>query len=224
MSFGMIASSYVTHTNPEPWYSQSILTGASVDPNGTVSHTCTFTPAASGSFLVAIVAGAVTSSTPVGWNLLVSALNYTGLYVFTKVASLGEGSFTTTHNASNYPIRSVVYEFPAGTTVLGSNSQINVGSGTVSGPGVTGLSGTYVAFAARAHGLTLPNGAMEAIWTAPAVKQYEDYVGSNGNDGVGLSVAYQSGMTDNSFSCAYTMSWDNTANDTGEAVVFALSS
>jgi len=224
MSFGVVASSYLSVIgSPYPWQNRSVLTGSSVDPNGTNSHTCTFTPAANGNFLVAIVAAAVTSSTPAGWNLLVSAVNHTGLYVFTKVASSGESSFTTTHNASNYAIRGIVYEFPVGMTMLGSNSQINVGGGAISGPSVTGLSGTYVTFAARAHGLTLPSGSSEVTWTTPATKEYEDFVGSNGNDGIGLSVAYQASVTGSSFSGAYNVTWDNTAIDTGEAVAFALS-
>lgn len=225
MSFGIVASSYLSVvSSPYPWQNRSILTGISVDPNGTNSHTCTFTPAVNGNLLVAVVAGAVTSSTPASWSLLVSAINYTGLYVFTKVANSGESSFTTTHSGSDYAIRGIVYEFPAGTTVLDSNSQINVGGGAITGPSVTGLSGTYMTFAARAHGLTLPNGSGEVIWTTPATKEYEDFVGSNGNDGIGLSVAYQAGMTGSSFSGAYNVTWDNTAIGTGEAVAFALSS
>lgn len=225
MSFGMVAASYLTYSgSPYPWQNRSVLAGGSVDPNGTNSHTCTFTPAVNGNLLVAMVAAAVTSSTPAGWSLLVSAVNHTGLYVFTKTASSGESSFTTTHNASNYAMRGIVYEFPAGTTALGSNSQINAGGGAISGPSVIGLSGTYTAFAARAHGLTLPSGSGEVTWTTPTTKEYEDFVGSNGNDGIGLSVAYQAGVTGSSFSSAYNVTWDNTAIDTGEAAAFALSS
>src|SRR6478752_3702729 len=96
------------------WVNRTVLSGSSVDPNGTTSHTCTFTAATSGNFLVAVVAGGVTSTTPSGWTLVTSAINNAGLYVFTKTASASESSFTTTHNGSNYPILGVVYEFYAG--------------------------------------------------------------------------------------------------------------
>ncbi len=205
------------------WHSRSVLAGSSVDANGTASHTCTFAPATSGHRLVAIVAGAVASSTPAGWSLVVSAVQLTGLYVFTKIATGGESSFTTTHNSANYAIRGVVYELPASATVLGSNSQLLAGGGAVSGPAMTGLTGTYAVFAARSHGLTLPSGSIEASWTAPTIEDYEEFVGSNGNDGIGLSVAVQSGVSGDSFSCVYNMMWDNTAIDVGESAVVAIS-
>ena len=222
MSFGMVAASYLT-VIPGGWQNRTVLTGSSVDPNGTNSHTCTFTPASSGNFLVAIVAGSVTSTTPAGWTLAVSAINYCGLYVFTKTASAGENSFATTHNASNYAVRGIVYEFPAGTTVLGRNFETGVGGGDITGPSVAGLTGTYAIVAARCHVLTTPAGAMNATWTTPAVEDYEEFVGDTGTAGVGLSVAYQSSVTGGSFACAYNMTWDGTGSDTGEVVALALS-
>lgn len=222
-----VGGEQVWPTVPAPidmWLSRSVLTGGSVDPNGTSSHTCTFTPATNGNLLVVIVAGSVTCTTPAGWSLLTSAVNYTGLYVFTKTASGGESSFTTTHNDSNYAIRGIVYEFSAGTTTIGSNAQTNVvGGGAISGPHLAGLTGTYAAFAARSHGLDLPNSTIDVTWTAPANEDYEEYVGAGDEQGIGLSIAYQSGLTAGSFSCEYSMTWDNTANDSGESVVFALS-
>lgn len=222
MSFGMVAASYLTWGNAGPWQNRSVLTGSSVDPNGTTSHTCTFAPATSGNLLVAIVAGSVTSSTPVGWSLVVAAIGQTGLYVFTKIASAGDSSFVTTHNSANYVIRGIVYELPAGMTILGSNYQAGVGGGGIVGPTITGLTGTYTVFAARSHGLTLPSGTIDASWTTPAIEDYEEYAGSDGNDGIGLAIGIQSNVTGSSFTCDYNMTWDNTANDTGESVVFAL--
>lgn len=219
MSFGAMAASYVVQHNT----TRSPLVGSSVDANGTINHTCTFASATSGNLLIAIIAGAVTSSTPPGWNLLVSALNNTGLYVFTKTATSNENSLTTTHNAANYAIRGIVYEFPASTTVIGSNSEINASGGTISSPGLVGLTGTYTLFAARSHGLTTPSGMVQIGWSTPSLKDYEEYVGSSSNDGVGLSIASQQNMTASSVSCLYTMMWDNTASDTGESVIFALS-
>lgn len=59
------------------WINRTELSGSSIDPNGTITHTCTFTAAASGNLLVAIIAGAVISTTPSGWTLVNSAINGT---------------------------------------------------------------------------------------------------------------------------------------------------
>ncbi|TAH34086.1 hypothetical protein EYC59_03760 [Candidatus Saccharibacteria bacterium] len=93
------------------WVNRTVLSGSSVDRNGTNSHTCTFTAATSGNFLLAIIAGSVTSTTPSGWTLVQSVVNQAGLYVFSKTVSSDESSFSTTHNGSNWPIEGVVYEF-----------------------------------------------------------------------------------------------------------------
>src|SRR5690349_4085952 len=132
------------------WVNRTALSGSSTAANGTNSHTCTFTAATSGNFLVAVIGGAATSTTPAGWTLGISAVNNCGLYVFTKTASGGESSFSTTHNGSNRAILGVVYEFPAGTSFLSSNSTTGMAySSTVTGPQVTGLTGTFTRFAAR---------------------------------------------------------------------------
>ena len=204
------------------WLTRSVLSGSSVDPNGTTSHTCSFTAATNGNYLVAVVAGAVTFTTPPGWTLSAFAVNNTALYVFTKIASAGENSFTTTHNGSNYAIRGIVYEFAAGTTFLGSNYDLNGGAGAVSGPTLNGLTGTYTLFGARCHGLTLSSGTMDVTWTTPSTSDYQEYVGAAANAGVGIAVAYQAGLSASSESLAYTMSYQNTANATGESLIFAL--
>jgi len=203
------------------WLNRSVLSGSSVDPNGTTSHTCTFTPATSGNYLVAIVAGAVTFTTPSGWTLVRSAILEGAVYVFAKTATGGESSFSTTHNGSNYAIRGIVYEFAAGTTLLGSNSGTADGGGAIAGPSVTGLGGTYTGFAVRACVITQAIGLIDATWTVPSTEEYEVSVGSTSNDGIGLSVAYQDGLTSSTFSASYYMSWANTSSS-GEAIVFAL--
>lgn len=220
MSFGMVASSYVPSESTSLWLNRTVLSGSSVDPNGTASHTCTFTPAASGSLLVATITGGVTSTMPAGWSLLASAIHFNGLYVFTKVASAGEDAFTTTHNGTDFPIRGIVYEFPGSTTVLGSNAG-TVGEGDISEPSVMGLAGTYAAFAVRSHSLTTTSGTWEIAWTTPATEDYEASFGGAGN-GLALAVAYQEAMTDAVFSPAYHVTWENTGASMGEGVVFAL--
>lgn len=204
------------------WLNRSVLSGSSVDPNGTTSHTCTFTPATSGNYLVAIVAGAVTFTTPSGWTLVRSAILEGAVYVFAKTATGGESSFSTTHNGSNYAIRGIVYEFAAGTTLLGSNSGTADGGGAIAGPSVTGLGGTYTGFAARSHILPLSNSSIDATWTTPSTEDYEVSAGATATDGIGLSVAYQDGLTSSTFSASYNMTWQNNPTTAGEAVVFAL--
>lgn len=204
------------------WLQRTALAGASVNPNGTASHTCTFTAATSGNYLVAVVAGAVTFSTPAGWTLLASAVNEATVYVFTKTATAGESSFTTTHNGSNYAIRGVVYEFPVGTTSLSANYQTGVGTGTVTTPALSGLTGTYTLFGARAHGLTTSGGTIDATWITPSTEDYEVYVGASTIDGAGLSVAYADDMTVAAPALNYALLTDNTATTTGESVIFAL--
>ena len=207
------------------WLQRTVLAGTSINPNGTANHTCTFTAATSGSYLVAVVAGSVTFTTPAGWTLLASGVNNATVYVFTKTATAGESSFTTTHNGSNFPIRGVVYEFPAGTTSIGANYQTGVGAGTVTTPALAGLSGTYTLFGARTHGLTGgANGTIDVTWTTPSTENYEVSVGNSTNDGVGLSVAYADNMTTAAPALNYSMSAINGGAYavSGESVIFAL--
>ena len=207
------------------WLNRTVLSGASVAQNGTSSHTCSFTPASGGNYLLAIVTGSVTCSTPAGWTLVAASVEMAGLYAFAKIASADEDSFATTHNGSNYAIRGIVYEFPAGTSVIGANYAFGLGGGTISSPALSGLEGTYSVFAARSHSLALANGSMSVNpWTLPATKDYEAYVGyAGGTEGVGLSVAYQDDTTGSTFAPNYNMTWENEPNNRGEGIIFALS-
>jgi hypothetical protein len=205
------------------WINRTELSGSSIDPNGTTSHTCSFTAATAGNFLVAIIAGSVTSTTPSGWTLLVSAVNYTGLYVFTKTADSAEASFTTTHNGSNYPIKGVVYEFPAGTSTA-SSSINNIASITnpITGPTVTSLTGTYTRFTARSNSMTTSTSAASLTWTIPSVEDTDSYIARSGSiDGVHLSIAYDNGQSTTSFTPAYAISGTNLPSS-GEAIAFGL--
>ena len=108
--------------------------------NGTFDHTVTFTAATAGNYLIAVVYGAVTSfgaggagTPPTGWEHIHNVVINGGLYVFAKTSAAGgETSFTVTHNEQNYPIKAVVYEFPAGTSWLA-----HTGGATAPGSGAT---------------------------------------------------------------------------------------
>lgn len=203
------------------WVSKTVLSGSSVDANGTASHTCTFTAATAGNFLIAVVSGSVTFTTPSGWTLATSAVNNCGLYLYTKTASSGESSFSTTHNASNYPIQGIVYEYAAGTSVIGTNS-INAitGSGSVTGPQVTGLSGTYTRFAVRTKNISSTTHTASCVWATPGIEDSDVLVPKVVEDGVYMTVAYDEGQTGSSFN----PSADITSNSgtTAEAIAFAL--
>ena len=206
------------------WINRTDLSGSSINANGTNSHTCTFTAATSGNFLVAIVAGAVTFSTPTGWTLVESIAGNSGMYVFSKTASNGESSFATTHNGSDYPIRGIVYEFPAGTSVLSSN---NVGGlatdGTPSkGPSVSSLTGTYTGFSARRCTLSSGSCTWAVAWLTPGIEDYDTYTPKGTQDGVALTIGYDDSQTGSSFTASAQMTTTFSSN-TAEGVAFALS-
>ncbi len=206
------------------WVNRTVLSGSSVDPNGTNSHTCSFTAATSGNLLVAVVAGSVTSTTPTGWTLVKSVVDSTGVYVFSKTAGSGESSFSTTHNASDYPIRGVVYEFPSTMFVFGAAGSASSNSATATGPNCTGLTGTYLRFAVRSWGMSATNSTASASWTLPTVKDYDDYTPDTGSvDGIGLSIAYDGNVTGSSFTPSSTYTVANTAIGASQDISFAVS-
>jgi hypothetical protein len=112
----------------------------SLPRNGTLNHTLTFAAASAGSLLVAVASGAVThTAITSGWTKQLSATLDTEVAVFTRSASGGETSLQLSHNASNFPIHYVVYEFPAGSSyVMGAKDD----NGTT--PPLNGLPGTPV--------------------------------------------------------------------------------
>lgn len=212
----------LTHA-PTSWISRTVLSGSSIAANGTSSHTCTFTTASAGNLLVAVMGGGVTFTTPTGWTLVTSAVNSGGLYVFTKTASGSESSFSTTHNASDAAIKGVVYEFFAGSAVLGTaGSQINIDPNAVrTGPDTTGLSGTYTRFAARTQIVTSADNVPSTAWTVPSVKDYDAYVPQGSATGISLTIAFDDGVTGSSFTPSA-----NTTSSIGtglEGVSFAVS-
>jgi len=184
--------------------------------NGTASHTISFIPATSGSLLVGVIEGAVTSTTPTGWTLPTggSAVNNTGLYVWYKTATAGEASFATTHNGSNYPVVAVVYEFAAGSTFVGAASAINQAAASSSGPTLSGLTGTNLLVGTVATGVNSANSTVPTTtWSSPAglIEDVDQGVLNSGTDGYALSVVYVEDST--------ATSWNPTSAGTGNVTV-----
>jgi hypothetical protein len=206
------------------WVNRSVLSGSSVSQNGTTSHTCTFTAATSGSLLVAVVAGSVTCSTPTGWTLVQNAILDASVCVFSKTASASESSFTTNHNASNYPIQGVVYEFPSSSSIIGTAGSANLGY-TDPGPSFSGSSNTvYTRFCARATN-TDSTGVAQTVWTVPSTVDYEAYVNAtSGADGVYLGIAYDDGCVSGAFTAYAGTSTTGSVGVDIQAVAFAVSS
>ena len=171
--------------------------------NGTNSHTFTFPAATAGNFLMAIGYGQVTFSTPTGWTLRASAVNFGGLYVWTKTASAGESSFTTTHNGSGWKAVLAVYEFASGTT-WGTASGAFVGW-NAQGPTLTGLTGTNLLIGAMGVATTNTSIAHNVSWSSPTGTIVEDVdvnafaTSGTDTDGYTFSDAYIEGSTSSSF-------------------------
>jgi hypothetical protein len=193
--------------------------------NGTNTHTVNFTPAAVGSLLIAIAEGPVTSTTPTGWTLRSSAINNTGLYLWSKEATAGESSFVTTHNAPNYPVAFLVYEFSASSEFVDAVSQTGGGE---SDPNVTlsGLTGTNLVFGVVARGVGGTDIVSSSVsWTASPTNPTEDsdlFVPFSTTDGYILSTAYIEDYTGSSFTPTGAISALG-SGATKEEITFALS-
>lgn len=180
-----------------------------LNPNsGTVLAGTAFVPTA-GRFLVAIIAGPVTSSTPSGWVLpsLASAVNNNGLYCFTKASAAGSDTMTTTHNGDGtYPTVCEFLEFPSGTTFVGANFVNNASSaaGTAS-PSVTGLTGVNLHIGAVAFPAEVGN-----VWTWNNTELTDVAVGSTSPKWV----EYTSGYTEDSAASSTSMTASRTPSGT----------
>lgn len=185
--------------------------------NGTSSHTVDFTPAAAGRLLVCVVEGAVTSTTPTGWTLRASAVNNTGLYVWSKTAAAGESQFVTTHNGANYPVGFTVYEFPAGAAWGTSAQGSGVGHSSAS-PTLSGLTGTNLLCAV--YGQVNDSATARTLtWAAPYVEDVDVNTVLSGTDGYLLGVAFLEASTLTSTSPTPT---NSAGGLTTERVTFAM--
>lgn len=217
------SASGVSGSSGALWMNQSSGTAAR---NGTTSHTITFATdgdhpfvPTTGSLLVVIVAGAVTTTWPGGWTERLSPVNNTELSVATIAAS-STTSVTVTHNGSNYPVNWVAYEFPAGSTWLaGVQAQAQATSDPQ--PTVTGLSGasTVSVFYAVSQSVGVAGGATEsATWAI--TEDVDRFTEAAETDGVWLGVAHQAGVT--ASSAATTPTLVNFRDTQSERVTFAL--
>lgn len=199
--------------------------------NGTATHTVTpssgsvvagslFTPTA-GRFLVCVVEGAVTSTTPSGWTLPSggSAINYTGLYVWYRTAA-GSDSFTTTHNGSNYPVVFDFYEFPSSTSWVNSVAATGVDPGGGAGPTLSGLTGTNQVYAIG--GQSAPSsfpGPWTSTWSV-GTEIVDASVAYSGNDGYTYGVSEFADYAGSSVSSAWTTA--NASGPLAERLVWAV--
>jgi hypothetical protein len=157
MSIGVIAAHDVIGGASGPtWLNHVVIKQATsqgtVDPSnptlggGSLVAGTAFTPTA-GRLLVALVAGAVTTSTPTGWTLPSggSSVNSQGLYVFNKTAA---GSDTLTGYSHNAAWEAVwdIYEFDSSVTFAGAGGNGRTSSG--SSRTLSGMSGTNTVFTA----------------------------------------------------------------------------
>lgn len=165
--------------------------------NGTNAHTIGFAPAAAGSLLVLIIEGPVTDTIPAGWTRQAQALNNTELSVYSKTATAGEATFTTTHNGTNYPIVAVVYEFAIGSSFASAVSAVGV-SANAANPLLSGLTGPHTLFAAIAFALSSGLSGGPTTWSG-ATSDVDVGTVFAGTDGYDLSVAFVDGSSATSF-------------------------
>lgn len=116
------------------WIQKSFVATTATGTNATIN----FGAAASGNFLVAVATSNTTLSTPSGWTLSETAIGDQALYLWTKTATPAENQLVVTRSVADIAIATVVYEFPAGSTVIASDPSVDF---NLSGVAVAGLSG-----------------------------------------------------------------------------------
>ena len=210
------------------WVNHAAVAGAR---NGTADHTVDatgtggtvvdgagFTPTA-GRFLLCVVEGAVTSTTPTGWILPTngSAVSATGLYVFYRVSASGTSAdqIATTHNGSNFPAMFDFYEFPASSSFVASVSATGVGNGGA-GPNLTGLTGTN--WIAGAIGSATSGGISTTTWSA-GTEEVDVSIATAATDGYTYSLAYSDDDVSSSAQWAATLALEFVA---AERLMFAV--
>lgn len=188
-----------------------------IDPaSGTVVSGAAFTPTA-GRLLVCLLEGAVTSTTPSGWDLEAEAVFYTGLYCWSRTA-VGSDTISTTHNGSNYPVVAEFIEFPAGTTLDQVVAATEVSGDGGAGPALVDLpAGTRTVIAAAGQVVaasTVPT------WTWAAGTELVDTGAAfSATDGYSYSSTVVEGSTATDLSIAATST--DTTNPV-ERIILAL--
>lgn len=104
------------------------------------SWTVQFAPATAGNLLMLIVHYGSSVPTPSGWTPVITTAGlgeWPHAHVFSKTATSGEGSVTLSPLENNEGMIAIVYEFPADTSILDGDAQVEFPR---SGVAVTGLS------------------------------------------------------------------------------------
>lgn len=182
-----------------------------------------FTPTA-GRFLLCIVSGAVTSTTPSGWTLPTngSAINNVGTYVFYRASAAGGDTITTTHNGSDYSVAFDIYEYTAGTSFVAAASNVTQ-STTSANPNLTGLTGTNTVFGVKSGFDNVSDATITATWNSPNVEATDLDIQPNVTDGILLFVCYQDSYTSASYQPTGTATGGfGFGNDNGITFAIAL--
>ena len=194
--------------------------------NGTSTHSVTFanTPT-TGNLLVLVVAGDITSTTPSGWTSYASAVNGTGLYVFTKTATSGDTGFSTTNNASNYPLAYELFEFSSSAAMSGTAGTVTSNAGVNTWASATSLPGTSV-FVVATHSFGIGTGGGSSIlpttWASPWTKSADLYTAPSGTDGACLLSGWQDTVTATSLGPSSTDVTNSNSGSTGQSITFAV--
>jgi hypothetical protein len=208
-------SNHVTIAGP-----RNGTTSHTIDPNGgTVVAGANFT-ATAGRLLVACADGGVTSTTPSGWTLPTggSAINQSGLYVWWRSAA-GSDTFSSTHNASNYPVVFDIYEFAAGSSFVSSAASTGGSPTGATGPTLSGLTGTnwVAAVAGQANASGEPSSSV--AWNN-GVEAADTSVVFSATDGYTYSLSYREDYASATAASTATIT-GNTSNFV-ERLVFAV--
>lgn len=200
------------------WINRSLSQHAA---DGTSVSTFPFTQPAAGNLLIAVAYGSVTFTTPSGWSQVRSAVNYGGLYIFTKTADGTETSFSCTNNASNYATVAVVYEFPSGSTLIASASKTNAsGTAAFTGAALTGLTGTNLLMSVGGICDSSSSAVSWSGWSNSAIEDTDVCVPRGTNDGYGLGIAYLEDSALTSWTPTATIA--NPPSSTAEAATLAV--
>lgn len=208
------------------WLNQVTIAAPS---NGTTTHAVNpasgtavagslFTPTA-GRFLLLVVEGSVTSTTPSGWTLPTngSAINNTGLYVWYKASASGGDTISTTHNSSNYPVAFSFFEFPAGTTFVKAATATGTGL-SAANPTISALTGTNTVMGAA--GVAVFGGSNSATWNSPNVEAVDTFA-TTGPTGYWSGVSYQDSYVSATYAPTPTISIGSGGSNS-ERLTFAV--
>lgn len=174
--------------------------------SGTVVSGVAFTPTA-GNFLVCITSAAATSTTPTGWTLPTncSAVNLTGLYIFTKTAAGGDTLSTTNNNAHVQFFD--FFEFPAGSAFVKAATATAVAGSGGAGPSITALTPPNLIMGIAAQDNTSTTVTKTVTWASGVEITDVSVVNAGSLDGVTLGVTYleDSALTSSSIAATFSV-------------------